>query len=454
MAAGLAAWSLLAGQSQAVALPNLHTVDKTALAVCATEREPLVELESEYTGVKRAKLTNAFASSAKAGLSMLLGSNPLFALASTAVKRAGMMNQEPGAHGNTDPDGTLAEALSLKIPGVDPPPPTAAGTSGNVSQLVRLVQPGQPVNDNSARTLLAISILAAIGGSTDVYIKVKQQQYSNDPQRISQAIEGDAGSQVPVSVQAAAQLKVLADCREKQVTDFNTKLAAASEKDRKALIKAQAGLRSAVTADFDLSNDLAMQQATVARVLTQGRAMAENKSEADMLNPQAPAYDGQASTSIWRLPPLETAAGMAPPPVAAPPPPPKVTYVAIRATQLRSAPDPKAKLVMNLAVGHSLIPTRRSPADISWWEVDLGGTPAYVPSADFAEPGSVPPPAPAKGARKGKGKGAPPLAAPPPPPPPPPPDNIRSLNGRVIEVRTDGAERLKALVDGLQVATS
>jgi hypothetical protein len=196
-------------------------------------------------------------------------------------------------------------------------------------------------------------------------------------------------------------------------------------------------------------------------VLTQGRAMAENKSEADMLNPQAPAYDGQASTLIWKLPPLETAAGMAPPPVAAPPPPPKVTYVAIRATQLRAEPDPKARIVMNLAVGHSLIPTRRSPADTSWWEVDLGGTPAYVPSADLAEPGSIPPPqpAPVKAGRKGKGKGKsapppPPPAAPPPPPPPPPPDNIRSLNGRVIEVRTDGAERLKTLVDSLQVAAS
>jgi hypothetical protein len=451
--AGAVVWALLAAQSQALTAPNLHPADsKAALAVCATERQPLVELQGEYSAVRRAKLTNAFATSAKAGLSMLLASNPLFSLASTAVKHTSVMGggQPQGAPNPNDPDNVmLNEALSLKIPGVEAPPPPATDATGKMTQLARLVQPGQAVNDNTARTLLAISMVAAIGGSTDVYIRVKQQQFSNDAARISQSIEGDASSQLPVEAQTATQLKALNDCRQMQVAQFKEKLAAASEKDKKTLLRTQPGLKSAVAADLALSIDLATVQTSVARVFTQGRAMAENKSEADLLNRQPPAYSMTASTLVWQMPPLTSALGV----VAAPPPsPPKITRVAIRNTTLRAAPDPKSKLVMNLAAGHSLTPTRRAAADVSWWEVDVAGTPAYVLDADLAEPGSVPV-ATVTPKGKGRGKGAV-QAPPPPPPPPPPPSNIQSLNLQAIAVRMAGMEPLQTLANGLEPPAS
>jgi hypothetical protein len=436
---------MLAAQSQAV--PNLRLGDnKAAVAVCAAEREPLVELQQEYNGVRRARLTSTLTASAKAGLMVLLSANPMFAMASGLAKRSGVMGgPQQGPTNPNDPNNLmLSEALSLKIPGVDPPPSATDGGSGKVGQLVRLVQPGQPVNDNSARTLLAISMVAAIGGSTDVYIRIKQQQYNNDAQRISQSTDGDAASQIPVATQSAAQLKALADCREKQVADFKDKLAGASERDKKQLLRDQTGLKTAVAADADLSNDLMFQQQTVARVLTQGRAMADGKSEADVLSQQAAAY-GQPSTQVWNLPPLETAAGSAP----LPPTTPKTTLVTIRATAIRATPDPKGAIVMHLAAGHTLTPSRHASADVAWWEIDVAGTLAYVYGADLATPGSVQVAAATAAPRgKGKGRGGPP----PPPPGPPPASNIRSLNSGVLAVKASGADRLRALADSIQLA--
>jgi hypothetical protein len=448
--AGAVVWALLAAQSQAVTLPHLPQGDvKAALAVCATEREPLVELQSEYAAVSRAKLTNLFTTGAKAGLTMLLASNPLFSLASSAAKQSSLLGggQQRGSSNPNDPDNIMvSEALSLKIPGVEAPP-TSNDASGKMTQLAHLVQPGQAVNDNTARTLLAISMIAAIGGQTDVYIRVKQQQYSNDAARISKSIESDAVSQIPVGEQTATQVQAVAECRKKQVAEFREKLAAASEKEKKALLKTQATLKSAVATDLALGVDLATMQATVARVLTQGRAMAENKSEADLLNPQAPAYSATASNAVWQMPPMTSALGMA----SGPPParePPKVTLIALRNTTLRATPDPKAKLVMTLAVGHKLTPTRRAAADVSWWEVDVAGTVAYIRADDLADPSSVPPPQPpAPKGKKGKGAAA---AA---PPPPPPPSNVRLVNVQAIAVRAAG-EPLKPLVDALEPTAS
>jgi hypothetical protein len=444
--AGLAVWSLLAAQSQAV--PNLRLGDnKAAVAVCAAEREPLVELQREYNGVRRAQLTSTLTASAKAGLVMLLSANPMFAMASGVAKHAGMMGgQQQGAVNPNDPNNLmLSEALSLKIPGVDPPPSAAEGGSGKVGQLVRMVQPGQPVNDNSARTLLAISMVAAIGGSTDVYIKIKQQQYNNDAGRISQSTDGDAASQIPVATQSAAQLKALADCREKQVADYKDKLAGASDKEKKQLLRDQTGLKSALSADADLGSDLMTQQQTVARVLTQGRAMADGKSEADVLSTQASAY-GQPSTQIWNLPPLETAAGSAPMPATSP----KVTLVTIRATAIRATPDPKGAIVMHLAAGHTLTPSHHASADVAWWEIDVAGTLAYVYGADLAPPGSVQVAA-ATAAPRGKGRGRA-GGAPAQAPGPPPAGAIRSLNSQVLAVKAGGADRLRALADSIQLA--
>ena len=143
----------------------------------------------------------------------------------------------------------LSEALSLKVPGVDAPP-AVAGQSGMVGQAMRLVQPGAPVNDNSARTLLAISMVAAIGGSTDALHQGQAAAVQQRPEADRQIRGGGCGyARSRVGVQSVTQLKVLADCREKQVADFKSQLAAASDKDKKLLVKAQAQLGSAVVAD-------------------------------------------------------------------------------------------------------------------------------------------------------------------------------------------------------------
>jgi len=442
--AALTLLGLLAAQSPAMALPPMpHPAEtKAALAVCATEREPLLELQKEYTAIRRAKLTSAFASGAKVGLSMLFAGNPLFTLASNVAKRS-MNPQQQAAPGAGDPNGALTEALSLNIPGVGPPP------AGQTPSLVNaLAGQSAQINPAEARTALALSIVAAIGGSTDVYIKIKQAQFMNDPKRIALAVDSDAGTQVSVSTQAATQLKALADCRERQVADYNAKLAAANEKDRKQLIAHnQTALKSALAADADLANDLVTQQSTVTRVFTQGRAMAEGKSEADVLDTQPAAYSSDSPRGIWKLPPPEgPGAAMQPPP-----PPPKPSLMTLRATALRAAPEAKAKVIMNLPAGHILIPSGPAAADVSWWEVDVAGVPAYIRSSDLGEPGSAIDPGPTKG--KGKGKGAP--QAPPVqvgPPPFPAPVNIRALNGQVTAARASGAERLKTLSANAQAA--
>ncbi len=454
--AALAVWGLLATQSQALTVPTLLSGEtETALAVCATERQPLAELQQEYAGVRRAPLTNALTTTAKAGLMLFLASNPLLSMAAAAAKRTGGPGGQPqGPNNPNDPNNQmLSEALSLRIPGVDPPPGASDQQSGGrIGQLTRLVQPGQPVNDNTPRTLLAISMVAAISGSTDVYIKIKQQQYRSDAQRISQSIDSDASSQTPVGEQSATALKALADCREKQVADYEGKLATATAKDKKQLLRSQQGLKAALTADLDLSNDLAVQQATVARVLTQGRAMADGKSELEVLGPQAAAY-GVASPQVWTMPPLETAAGVA---AAPPPPPPKTTLVTLRATALRAVPDPKGAVVMRLAAAHTITPTRRAAADTSWWEVELAGAVAYVLDADLAPPNSPLVLAAAQAAAskgKGRGKGAA-LPAPAAPAGPPPASNIRALNSHVILVKDGAAGRLKAMIDSLESASA
>jgi hypothetical protein len=430
---------LLASRSPAMAIPMPHPAEtKAALAVCATEREPLLALQKEYTDIRRAKLTSAFASSAKAGLSMLFAGNPLFTLASNVAKRS-MNQQQPTAPMPGDPTGALTEALSLNIPGVGPP---AAGQTPSL--MTALAGQNAQINSADARTALALSIVAAIGGSTDVYIKIKQTQLLNDPKRIALAVDTDAGTQVSVSTQAAVQLKALADCREHQMADYNAKLEAANEKDRKQLVAHnQTGLKSALTADADLANDLVTQQATVTRVFTQGRAMAEGKSEADVLDAQPAAYSSDSPRGIWKLPPPEGILGAAMQP---PPPPPKPSLMTLRPTALRAAPEAKAKVVMSLPAGHILIPSGPAAADVSWWEVDVAGVPTYIAGADLGEPGSALDPVPTKG--KGKGKGAVAPQAPPVrtgPPPFPAPANIRALNGQVTAAKASGAERLKVL---------
>ncbi|HEX3364829.1 SH3 domain-containing protein [Phenylobacterium sp.] len=413
-------------EAHAVTLPSLHPEEvKAAQAVCAAEREPLVERQKEYGDLRRARLTATFAADAKVGLSMLMASNPLFSLASMA-RQAGQVSNAintmngkgpggPNANGqpvSAENNAMMTEALTLKVPGLGPPLP---------SSLV-----GQ---EKDARALLAISVVTAISGNLDLYIKIKQEQFGNDTRLMAQSIDGDAASQVTVTTDTATQVKVLADCRSRQVADYKATLAAAADdKERKQLARGQASLRSAVGADLGLSQDLTEQHTTVARTLTQALALAEARSEAEILGDQAPAYAAEASRAALRLIPI---AGLNAPP------PPKPTFITTRGTVARSAPNAKASVVMNLPAGRTVTLSGHSAQDLSWWEIDVAGTPAYVRGADLAEPGAAAPPeAPAK--RKGKGRTQ--AAAAPPPPP-----NVQVLNHQALAARTGGVDLLRSL---------
>ena len=81
----------------------------------------------------------------------------------------------------------------------------------------------------------------------------------------------------------------------------------------------------------------------------------------------------------------------------------KFPRVTIRATVLRSVFDNKGAVVMHLDAGRTILPTRRSPADVAWWEIEVAGTVAYVRDADLAEPGLRP--AVRRGDSEGEGQG-------------------------------------------------
>jgi hypothetical protein len=441
--AGAALSGIVVAQAHAVTMPSLHPEEvKAAVAVCATEREALVERQKEYGDLRRARLTATFAADAKVGLSMLMASNPLFSLASMA-RQAGQINNvintmngkgaggpgAPGANGqpaSAESNAMMTEALTLKVPGLGPPP------SGQVGQ------------EKDARALLAISVVTAISGNLDLYIKIKQEQFGNDTRLMALSIDGDAASQVAVTTDTAAQVKALADCRSRQVADYKAKLAAAADdKERKQLARGQTSLRTAVSTDLDLGQDLTEQHTTVARTLTQALALAEARSEAEILGDQAPAYAAEASRTASRLVPI---AGLNAPP------PPKPTFITTHATVARAAPNAKASVVMNLPAGRTVTLSGHSAQDLSWWEIDIAGTPAYVPGADLAEPGAAsaaaaapPPDAPAK--RKGKGRTQVAAALPPPPRPPP---NVQVLNHQALAARTGGVDLLRSLNADLQ----
>ena len=176
--------------------------------------------------------------------------------------------------------------------------------------------------------------------------------------------------------------------------------------------------------------------------------MTDNASEAEVLGNQTPAYASAAATTR-----LSMQAGPRPPAAAAggasarrPPP----ALVAVRAAVLRSAPVASAAPVRNLPVGTS-IQAKTSQAEGGWWEVDVGGATGFVRAAEVGPPGSAPVQQAAAG-RNARGKAAPAAKPPPPPPAVAGPTNIRAYNQSVIAARTDGKDRLSALMTDIQSA--
>ncbi len=446
-ATGVVIASLIVGQTQAATTVDtgpLATDAKSVLAVCASERAPLVERQKQYAELKKARVAAAFGGAAKAGLTAL-ATGGLSLAAGQMGRSGGGGGGFPGLGGISGMGGGIPGMGGGGIPGMGGMPGMGAGgpagmmggdLSGVFSQALQLNVPGMGsagnlnagTGEGATRALLAISVVAAVGGAVDAYMKVKQQQYANDMRGMAAAIDGDAGTQLPVGSQTMGDVTKLADCRDRQLDDFSARLAAASnDKDRKSISRGERTLKTALKTDLDLSGEVVTHQATMVKTFTQGRAMAEGKSEYDILGNDAPAYGGEASRTVMSMAPAAPGAVAMPPP---PPPPP--SYVTARATQVRSAPNAKASVVLSFPAGRSVSPKGRAAADAGWWEIDVAGSPGFVRGLDLK----------VQGAGAGRQAGPPPLA---------PPNNIRTLNRTVLAAKTQGVDRLRTLNTDIQM---
>jgi len=444
-----------------MAAQPVHAVDKdAALNACATERAPLVKLDSDYKELKRSKMSQAIGQGLKTGAVVLGTAAASGALGRSSSGFGGGLGSIAGAVGGLAirPSGggsggpgigltfgadMLTGAAGLSVPGL-------GGRYGYYG-----VGGG-----DSAKAYAALAVLVAIVATADAYASLKRQEAGGDLQRASYNIDQDAARQLAVSREIADSGNALVDCRSRQLNDINTRLAGASnDKDRKAIRRERTELIGALKKDVDLTGEVVDQHTTMAKTFTQGRAMADGSSEADVLGGQAPAYAAAPDTKKLAMPKaaapakgekVQTAAPAAP--AAAPP-----TLVALKATVVRSAPVASADALMTFPAGREVKP-KTAQADGGWWEVDVGGTPGYVRAADLGPSGAAPVQVAtnegAGGRGKGKGKGPPPSAAAPlaATPAVSGPTNIRAYNQSVIAARDNGKGRLSSLMTDIQTS--
>jgi len=416
-ASALAMATVVASPALPRDLPLMGSTEATRiLNVCATERAPLVERDKDYEALGRQQ----FFTAAKTGVAA--GAKVMFtAFVGNLVQGGTGSSGNPGLLSQDN----LGKALSLKVPGLASTPPTNDQAGAKNDQL---------------KAWAAIAILVAVTSTIDAYVRIKQEQSGGDLRKAADAIEQDAAGQLPVGRLTAEESTRLSECRTRQVSDYRERLASASnDKERKALKRERGLLVDALNKDVDVTGDVIGQQSKLAQTFTQGRAMAENTSEAQVLGGQKPAYAETASTEKLTLPPPPASVA------SAVPAPAQTVLVTLRSTQVRSAPSATGGVVMTFSPGREVRPKSRSAADGSWWEIDVGGTPAYVRGADLGEPNAAPKPAAAapggkKGGKKGP-SGPPPLAA---------PANIRAYNQSIIAAREGGAGRLKSLITDIQ----
>jgi len=429
------------------------------LNACAPQREPLQKLDKEYTDLKKSKMSAAIGEGLKSGAMVLgkavmsggigrgggggFGGGGLGGMGSLMGAVGGMAmqsaaQQQAQAGGAPAPAASmmfgqdmLTGAMGLNVPGVS----SYGGFGGG--------------GDNM-KAYAALAVLVAIVATADAYAKLKEQEAGGDLKKASFNIDQDAGRQLAVSRSIADNGAALVECRSAQLTDINNRLASASnDKDRKAIRRERTDLTNALKKDIDLTGGVVDQHTNMAKTFTQGRAMTDGSSEADVLGNQAPAYAPAASVTKVSMPksaaPAQGQAQQAAP-AAAPPP----ALVTTRAAVVRSAPVASAAPVKSLPVG-SALQAKAGAADGGWWEVDVGGQTGYVRAAEVGPPGSAPAAPVQTATRGGKGKGA---AAKPAPPPPAPvgPTNIRAYNQSVIAARDNGKGRLSTLMTDIQAA--
>jgi len=430
------------------------------LNACAPQREPLQKLDKEYTDLKKSKMSAAIGEGLKSGamvlgkavmsgglgrgggggfgggglggMGSLMGAVGGMAMQSAAQQQAqaGGAPAAPAASMMFGQD-MLTGAMGLNVPGV-----SGYGGFGG--------------GGDNMKAYAALAVLVAIVATADAYAKLKEQEAGGDLKKASFNIDQDAGRQLAVSRSIADSGAALVECRSAQLTDINNRLATASnDKDRKAIKRERTDLTNALKKDIDLTGGVVDQHTNMAKTFTQGRAMTDGSSEADVLGNQAPAYATAASVTKVSMPKSAAPAqgqAQASAPAAAPPP----ALVTIRAAVVRSAPVASAAPVKSLPVG-SALQAKAGAADGGWWEVEVGGQTGYVRAAEVGPPGSAPAAPVQTATRGGKGKAG---AARPAPPPPAPvgPTNIRAYNQSVIAARDNGKGRLSTLMTDIQAA--
>lgn len=435
------------------------------LNACAAQREPLQKLDKEYTDLKKSKMSAAIGEGLKSG-AMVLGKavmsggipmgrgggsgfgsamggmgSLMGAVGGMAMQSAAQQQAQAGGAPAAAPAAAmmfgqdmLTGAMGLNVPGVS----GYGGFSGG----------------DNMKAYAALAVLVAIVATADAYAKLKEQEAGGDLKKASFNIDQDAGRQLAVTRSIVDSGNSLVECRSAQLTDINNRLASASnDKDRKAIKRERTDLTNALKKDIDLTGDVVDQHTNMAKTFTQGRAMTDGSSEAEVLGNQAPAYATAASVTKVSMPksaaPAQGQAQVSAP-AAAPPP----ALVTIKAAVVRSAPVASAGAVKSLPVG-SALQAKTSAADGGWWEVEVGGQTGYVRAAEVGPPGSAPA-APVQTAAKGGAKGKGGAKAPPPPPPPPPapvgPTNIRAYNQSVIAARDNGKGRLSTLMTDIQAS--
>jgi len=428
------------------------------LNACAAQREPLQKLDKEYTDLKKSKMSAAIGEGLKSG-AMVLGK---------AVMSGGIPVGRSGGSGFGSAMGGMGSLMGAvggmamqsaaqqqaQAGGAPAAAPTAAMMFGQdmLTGAMGLNVPGVSgyggfSGGDNMKAYAALAVLVAIVATADAYAKLKEQEAGGDLKKASFNIDQDAGRQLAVTRSIVDSGNSLVECRSAQLTDINNRLAGASnDKDRKAIKRERTDLTNALKKDIDLTGGVVDQHTNMAKTFTQGRAMTDGSSEADVLGNQAPAYAPAASVTKVSMPKAGAPAqgqAQASAPAAAPP-----ALVTIKAAVIRSAPVASAAAVKSLPVG-SALQAKTSAADGGWWEVEVGGQTGYVRAAEVGPPGSAPA-APVQTAAKGgaKGKGA--AKAPPPPPAPVGPTNIRAYNQSVIAARDNGKGRLSTLMTDIQ----
>jgi hypothetical protein len=324
--------------------------------------------------------------------------------------------------------------------------------SGAVGLQVPGISGGSFGGGDNMKAYAALAVLVAIVATAEAYAQLKEQEAGGDLRKASYNIDQDAARQLAVSREIVTDGNALVDCRARQLNDINTRLAGASnDKDRKAIKRERTELTGALKKDIDLTGGVVDQHAGMAKTFTQGRAMTDGTSEAEVLGGQAPAYAAAPATTRLAMPvkgaapagaPAQTQAAAAPAP----------TLVALKATVVRSAPVASAAVLMNFPAGREVKPKSSAP-DGGWWEIDVAGASGYVRAADLGPPGSAPIQTAANTPARGKGgKAGPAAKVPPPPPAVAGPTNIRAYNQTVIAARDQGKGRLSSLMTDIQTS--